>query len=222
MNAKPLRVLTLILFSASFAWAKTGFSLLWEHSFLTGKAVLDGEEHEDYDFDPNVKGGRVLFVLRYNINEYLSLGLGSGVSVSKLNVSYEFGSYNDFSTAMFYIPIFGEVRGQFPIYEDLLRMFVSLRMGGSLSPLTMDAIFTDYSFDGGFFFEPMFGISIGNRSVLFDVGMGYSYQKSQLVESYNYYECFSGCAPIEIIERYPFSLRQLSLNLGVNFLFGKK
>jgi len=226
MKNKARIILALVLLLGTTVSAKTGFSLNWEHSFLTGKAILDGEGHEDYDFNPNVKGGRVLFVLRYNINEHLAFGLGSGASVSKLDASYEFWGYNEFSTAMFYVPIFGEVRGQFPVYEDLLRMFVNFRMGGSLSPLAIKEFSVTYSFDGGLFFEPMIGISLGSRRVLLDMGVGYSHQVSQLVEHYwrlpDDWTWSNNLPSIEMFDYYPFSLRQLSLNLGVNFLFGKK
>jgi len=226
MKNKTFAILVLILLSATVVSANTGFSLTWENTFLTGKAILNGEEHDFYEFDENVKGGRVLFVFRYNLSENLSLGLGSGVSVSKLNASYEFWGINYFSTAMFYVPIFGEVRGQFPLYEDLLYVFGAARMGGSLAPLSIRMLFTDYSFDGGFFIEPTIGLSLNRGRFLLDLGIGYSHQKSQFVENYwrlpDDWDWDNDVPRVEVFEYYPFSLRQFSLNLGFGVFFGKK
>ncbi|MCL2843877.1 MAG: hypothetical protein FWE23_00250 [Chitinivibrionia bacterium] len=46
MNTKKLIALTIILLSASLAWAKAGFSLLSEYSLLAGKAIFDSEKRQ--------------------------------------------------------------------------------------------------------------------------------------------------------------------------------
>jgi len=214
-------ILSLILLFAPFVSANKGFSLSSQISYLTGKITLDGREHGFYDFDENVKGGRVLLVFRKNINEYLSLGVGSGTSVSELHAFYSAWGAHNFSAEMFYIPIFGEIRGQFPIYGDFLQIFAAAKLGGSSSPVKERIFSTDYYFEGGFFFEPTLGISFTRNRFLLDFGVGYSRQKSQFVE-YFFYDGRYGDKPRKEIDRYPFTIRQFSLNLGFGVFLGKR
>jgi hypothetical protein len=161
INIKKTAFFAVILLCVAVAQAKPKFSLALENSFLTGTINLKVEKPEGYDFEKNIKGGQSLLIFRYQMNEYLSIGAGSGAHVNKFNAYYEFwGETYDFSLPMMFIPFFGEVRGTLPIFNDFVYLYGNAKIGGSISPMKLEDSWNggkskseDY-FSGGFFFEP--------------------------------------------------------------------
>ena len=231
---KKIIILALLLFLTSAVMGKSVFSLSLENSLLTGTMILKSEKPKDYDFYDKIKGGQSLLVLRYQINDCFSVGLGSGTSINKLN-DYDFwievNHYGDdsitsknvsvnYSPAMFYIPIFAEVRGAYPLYNDLLYVYISAKTGGSTAPIepeNVKFIIRKDIFAGGLFVEPMFGVYLNRKKFLLDAGVGYHLQKSK-------HTIYRYDSDLNIFDKrnYLFDLNQLVVKLGFGFFFGEK
>jgi hypothetical protein len=221
MKSKRFLFLALVLFCASDTFSEAKFSFWWENSFLTGKGTFIEEQPEDYDVEREIKGGQILFTFRCQLNEYFSLGAGSGANVNKLNASFEFWGTYHFSVGMFYVPIFVEARALLPVYNDLLSFYGGSKIGGSLAPVTIEGYSGwEYYFTGGFFLEPALGISVSHKRFLLDFGVGYHLQTSKFVEYNDGAQREYSDYKEELFE-YPFVLNQFFLKLSVGVLLGK-
>jgi len=216
MKIKKIVIVALLLFCVPNLIASPKVSLSLENSFLTGAINVKSELPEEIvDVTKSVKGGQSFLVLRCKFFNIISLGFGSGVSVSKLNFQYEeWGFFSiraiDDSLPMFYIPFFGELRAYLPILDDLLSIHGGAKIGGSTSPLKVDYYGTDVSFGGGFFLEPSLGVSLNVRRFLLDFGGGYRLQRSALIGTGG-----------DLAGKYPLDLHQFVLKLGLGVRFGK-
>jgi hypothetical protein len=214
-------VLLLFVFSAN---AEPRFSLSWENSYLTGSVNLKNSKPDDYDLVEEIKGGQSLFTFRCQINDYFSVGVGSGAHINKLNFSIKiFLDASDFSVGMLFIPIFTELRTTLPIYDKLLFVYASSKIGGSIAPLKIDnsgehSIWEDY-FENGFFLENMLGVLINKKRFSLDLGLGYHLQTSKFVEYYYYYDDYWDDEPKERLDKYPFNLNQFIVKFGMGILF---
>lgn len=214
--------IALILFSVNFVFAKPEFSLSWENSFLTGKVNIKDElPVEIVDIDKSTIGGQSLLVLRCKILKVISIGIGSGANVSKLNFSYdedaEFYDYledsgfaEEDSLPMFYVPFFGEIILHLPLANNAFSIYGGTKIGNSISPPTVKYYGRKYSFDKGLFLEPTFGFSFNIRRFLLDLGVAYHLQKSGLIEEY-----------YDETNKYKFELKQFVAKLGMGIRFGK-
>jgi len=225
-------VFVLFLLCATCVFSKPTFSLSWENSFLTGKADFEQiNKLYDWNYEEKMKGGQSLLTFRSQFNKYFSLGIGSGIGINKLN----YASTSDFnntdllipdSIPVGYVPIFGELRGILPINGDLLSLYLSSKIGGSIlwqefrgwKIIDYSAPFLeyDYFFAGGFFFEPEFGVSLKLKRFLLDLGAGYHLQKLKYeVNKYDRY------GKLEYEKTYPFDIKQFFVKLGLGIQFGK-
>jgi hypothetical protein len=203
-----------VLLFTSACFGAPSISFTWENSFLTGTVNIKTEVPEDIIIYQDVKGGQSHLVIRCNLIEYFSVAAGSGVFVNKLRFLYDegwwYGFTND-SIAMFYVSFFGELRGQMPVFSDLLYLYAGAKLGNSISPPKVSYYYSDYYFASGLFFEPSIGFLLSVRRFLLDLGVAYHLQKSGLIEdNYGY------------ISEYPFVLKQFALKLGLGVSFGKK
>ena len=216
MKTKKIVIVALMLLGASCVIASPKVSLSLENSFLTGGVNVKQELPEEIvDYSKVVKGGQSFLVLRSKFFNIISLGFGSGVSVSKLKFQYEewnfwYSEIIDDSLPMFYIPFFGEARLHLPLAGDLLSIYGGTKIGGSTSPLSVDYYGTDVSFGGGFFIEPALGVSLNVRRLLLDLGAGYRLQKTALIGKGG-----------DLEGEYPLDLHQFLVKLGVGVRFGK-
>ncbi len=135
---KKIITVVLVLLCAASVWAKPEFSLSWENSFLTGKADFEQiNKLYDWHYNDEMKGWQTHLTLRSKFNKYFSIGIGGGIGLNKLN----YASTSDIdntdlliydSISVGYVPIFGELRGILPIYNDLLSVYVSSKIEGIL------------------------------------------------------------------------------------------
>jgi hypothetical protein len=234
MNIKKLSTLLSVLLITANIAAEPKFSLSWENSFLTAKAVHKGEkEFKEYNLDDKMKGFQSLLVFRYEIERHFSLGLGSGINGSMALSGYskflEHNLYMNYKEiSMFYIPIFVELRGQFPVRSDVLYIYSDAKIGGCAAPfkleMTDDSDYRNFrtkdSFSGGFFLQPTLGVFLNREKFLFDIGIGYCFQKSELISSIRYNQ--SNYNEREETNRYPFNLNQFLVKFATGIKFGKK